>query len=417
MSKKPRDNRPYLPPVRKIELSEGNIKQRWILVVVLLAIAAVSIGYGLHAMMNTQPGWQEVSAISDQPNCSSEFRLMYDFSDYGGNASAQNKRLIDIYSRFCEEAFRIFSPDVEGEDNLFRLNTMPNQPVTVAPALYQALELLNRYDNRCIFLAPVYTEYNRVFLCETDGEAAIYDPEKDPETAAYVDAVMAFVSDPRHIRLELAGEDQVVLHISEDYLSFAEEYGIESFLDFGWMKNAFIADHLAEALEAEGFTRGYLSSYDGYTRNLDDQGQSFAIQIYDRQEDTLYVPAELTYQGRHSLVFLRDFPMDELDRWRYYVYEDGQITSVLLDPTTGKSAAAVSSLVSLSEDRSCAQLLMEMIPAFLAGEDSQPFAELLPQGIGSVWCHGGVVYYNSAAAEPKLMDTGAATGYRIQFAG
>ena len=93
MSKNPRDNRPYLPPVRKIELSEGNTRQRWILVAVLLTVAAVAFGYGLFTMLNTQPGWQEVSAISDQPNYSSEFRLMYDFSSYGGSASSENKRL------------------------------------------------------------------------------------------------------------------------------------------------------------------------------------------------------------------------------------------------------------------------------------------------------------------------------------
>ena len=342
---------------------------------------------------------------------------MYDFSSYGGSASSENKRLTELYSRSCEEAFRLFSPDAEAEGNLNQLNRQMNQPVTVRSSLYRALELLVRYDNRCIFLAPVYTEYNRMFLCEDDGEAAVYDPQQDPETAAFVEQVMTYVSDPEHICLVLHGNDQVTLAVSDAYRSFAEEYGIESFLDLGWMKNAFVADYLAEMLEQEGFLHGYLASYDGFTRNLDDQGQSFALQIFDRQENTLYAPAELTYTGRQSIVFLRDYPMVALDRWRYYVYEDGQIRSVLLDPETGKQSASVSTLISLSEELSCSQLLLEMIPAFLDGENSEAVRNLTGEGFRSLWCKEGVVYYNDPAAEPKLMDSGIAAGYSVCFAG
>lgn len=411
MSKKPRDSRPYLPPVRKIELSEGNIRSRWILVAVLLVIAVVSIGYGMSVMMNTQPGWQEVTAISDQPNCSSEFKLMYDFTQYGGNASAVNKQLIDIYSRACEDAFKVFSPDIEADDNLHYLNSQVNQPVKVAPVLYSALERISEYENRCIFLAPVYREYNRMFLCETDGEAAIYDPQTDPETAAYVEELMTYVSDPEHIRLSFREDQQVMLEVSDAYQSFAAEYGIESYLDFSWMKNAFIADYLAEALEQNGFVSGYLSSYDGYTRNLVAEDQAFSIQIFDRQGNTIYAPAEVSYNGRQSIVFLRDFPMDELDRWRYYAYEDGRISSILLNPKTGKPAASVASLTALSKELSCSKLLLEMIPSFLA-EVADPF---MAEDVATLWCKDGVVYYNNTEAQPKLLDTGISNGYTLQL--
>lgn len=412
MSKKPRDNRPYLPPVRKIELSEGNIRSRWILVAVLLVIAVVSIGYGMSVMMNTQPGWQEVTAISDQPNCSSEFKLMYDFTQYGGNASAVNKQLIDVYSQACEDAFKVFSPDIEADDNLHYLNSQVNQPVKVAPVLYSALERISEYENRCIFLAPVYREYNRMFLCETDGEAAIYDPQTDPETAAYVEELMTYVSDPEHIRLSFREDQQVMLVVSDAYQSFAAEYGIESYLDFAWMKNAFIADYLAEVLEQNGFVSGYLSSYDGYTRNLVAEDQAFSIQIFDRQGNTIYAPAEVSYKGRQSIVFLRDFPMDELDRWRYYAYEDGRISSILLNPETGRPAASVASLTALSKDLCCSQILLKMIPYFLS-EDAAPF---LAEDVATVWCKDGVVYYNNTEVQPKLLDTGISNGYALQFA-
>ena len=250
MSKKPRDNRPYIPPVKRIELSQENVRGRLVLIAVLLLIAAVAIGYGFYTALNTQPGWNMVTVSSQKPNCGQDFNLMYDFSESGGSASAVNKRLRDTYTAACEEAFRLYSPDVEGEDlyNVYHINRNVNRPVQVAQTLYEDFALLERSDDRSLFLAPVYREYERVFRCDTDAEAAIYDPTKNSEVMAYVEAVLEFTRSPEHSDLELLGENTVQLKVSPAYLSFAEEYGIEVFLDFGWMKNAFIADYMADAL-------------------------------------------------------------------------------------------------------------------------------------------------------------------------
>lgn len=416
MSNKPRDNRPYLPRVHRVELSESNTKIRWILVVVLLAIGTVAIGYGISGMLNTEPGWNEVTAISERTNCSSEFKLMYDFGKSGGNASLVNKKLTGVYSQACEEAFLIFSPDVAGEGNLHSLNKSVNQTVALDPVLYQALELMNEYENRCMFLAPVYVEYDRVFLSGSDGEAALYDPQKDMQAGAYVRMLMEYVADPNHVSVVLSGGNQVTLQISEEYRAVAEEYSIETFVDFGWLKNAFIVDYLADTLEKEGFINGYLSSYDGFTRNLCPDGDDFALSIFDRQADTIYLPAQLHYTGRQSIVFLRDFPMTGLDQWRFHVYEDGTISSVLLDPKTGLPAASVSTWISLSEEMPCARILMEMLPVFLAEEFSVDGVNALTdRGLTSVWCRNAKVVTNADDLNLRLLDTGIEAGYEIQF--
>lgn len=417
MSKKPRDNRPYLPLVKRIELPEGNVKLRWILIVVLLAIGSVAIGTGIQEAVSTQPGWNEVTAVSDRTSCASEFKLMYDFSKSGGNASAVNKELTGLYSQACEDAFLIFSPDVAGEGNLHSLNGSVNQTVSVDPVLYQALALLTEYENRCIFLAPVYVEYDRVFLSGSDGEAALYDPQKDAQAGAYVRMLMEFISDPNHISVTLSGGNQATLKISEEYRRFAEEYSIETFVDFGWLKNAFIADYLADTLVKEGYTDGYISSFDGFTRNLCPGREDFALNLFDRQVDTIYLTAGLHYAGRQSIVFLRDFPMSGLDRWRFYVYEDGTISSVQLAPETGVPTASVSTWISLSEDVPCARMLMEMVPVFLSEEFSVDAVNSLKSvGMSSVWCENGTVYYNAASVMPTLLDTGVEAGYKISFA-
>ena len=235
MSKHARDRRPHLRPVTRIELSEENIRIRWILIAVFLSIAVVSIGMGLYGFLNTQPGWNEVTVTSDQPNCGTEFTLMYDFSDAGGNASAVNKSLTELYSGAAEKAYKLFSPDVteEGLHNLAYLNAHVNEVVTVEETLYQAFALLAEYENRLVYLAPVYREYDRIFRSESDMEAENYDPAKNSEVMAYISELVTYSSDPERIDLELLGDNQIRLNVAEKYLAFAQENGIEAFLDFG----------------------------------------------------------------------------------------------------------------------------------------------------------------------------------------
>ena len=90
------------------------------------------------------------------------------------------------------------------------------------------------------------------------------------------------------------------------------------------MKNAFIADYLADTLEAEGFTSGYLSSYDGFTRNLDRRRNEYAFNLFDRQGSDVNLPAKMRYTAPLSIVFLRDYPMGEQDKWHYYAFRENR---------------------------------------------------------------------------------------------
>ena len=418
MSKNPRGNRPYFPRINRIELSERNVRARWVLLAVFLAIAAVSIGYGLNTVINTQPGWNEIAVVSDQPNCSSEFKLVYDFSETGRDALSVEKKLKEVYVTACEDAFALFTTDAEldRQNNLQYLNNHINIPVSVDSVLYNALELLSQHKNRSLFLAPVYAEYNRVFLSGSDEEAALHDPQKNPEVAEYVDSIMTYVCDPQHIRLELLGNNQVQLYVSEMYRSFAEENGIENYLDFGWLKNAFVVDYLADVLMEHGFTEGYLASFDGFTRNLDQRGNFYTINFFDRIENTIYLPAEVTYIGGNSIVCLRDYPLTAQDQWRYRVYEDGTISSVLLNPNTGWTSAATDSWMTMSNDSGCASMLLNMLDIYFAEEfTAEKVQTLAEQGIGSVWCEDRTVYSNIPNAQVTLLDTGVNAGYEIEL--
>lgn len=405
MSRKPRDNRPYIPPVKRLELSESNIKFRWIAIAVLLAIAAVSIGYGFHSALSTEPGWQEVTVLSDEVNCSGSFQLMFDFGAGDINPTAAYKKLETLYGELTVSAYRLFSPEAEGTDNLYYLNQHVNEAVTVAPELYRALEQIVESESRHPYMGPVTALYEPVFLSANDAEAALYDPMKDPDLAALAFETAAYCADPRMISLEVLGENQVRLNVSSEYVSYADENGIDVFVDFGWMTNAFIADYIADALIAQGFTYGYLSSYDGFTRNLDPRGTHYSMNIFHRRENSVYMPAVLDYTGPMSLVSLRDYPHSDRDTWNYHAYEDGTITSIYLNPQNGLSESSVDGITAFGRSAGCGEIALKLAPIFTAKDfDAQALEILANEGIHSIRCFDNGVVCTDSEVSVQIAD-------------
>jgi len=409
---------PYVRPVQRVELSEANVKLRLILIVVLLAVAVVAIVIGFSSALKTEPGWQRIEVQSTQLNCGEDFVLDYDFTNAGSAASAEFKKLTTLYSAACEDAFRIFSPDVQGNGfaNVHDLNFRPNETVTVEPVLYNALTMIQQHQNRSIYLGGIYTEYERIFRAETEVEAASYDPAQNGEQLEYVTQLAAFASDPAMIDVQLLGENQVKLQVSDEYLEFARMYEIENLIDFGWVKNAFIADYLAQVLTDNGYTDGYLASFDGFTRNLDTRGNTYSVNVFDRCGSDIYLPAVMTYQAPSSLVFLRDYPMGKADVWHYYAFQNGRIASILIDPSDGMNKAAVDSLLSYG-NQSCAQLLLQIAPVFVADEFSEASLQAMASnGIHSIWCEEQSVFYTDEAVVLTIQPQEELT-YTKVFAG
>lgn len=395
-----RGPRPYLPPVKRIVLPEGNEKLRWIAIVVLLAIGVTAIAMGVYSLVNVEPGWQSVEITSQVPNTAGDFALQYDFTGMGAQATVRMRELSELYRQASEKAWLLFSAPA----------VSPNEILTVEPELYDALGKITETTAPYFFLAPVMEEYDRMFLCQDDGEAARYDPNQNPEIAEYLSQIAAFVTDPAQISLELLGENRVRLNVGAEYLAFAEENGIESFFDFGWMKNAFVADYLAAALSEKGFTRGYLASYDGFTRNLDDRGIDYSVNIFDRRGNDLYRPAKLTYSGPMSLVFLRNYPQTAQDRWHFYAYESGKAVSAFVDPADGRDKTAIGTLLSYSKTAGCADILLNLLPVFVADTfDPAPLEAMAAKNIHTIWSEGATLRHTEKTARiegfPDQIDT------------
>jgi len=393
-----------------VEVDGKYNKLRVVLVAICVVVALVCFGFGIGRLLSVETGWQTVQITSDKINCSADFTLQYDFSTAGAEASAVNKALSQLYGKATEDAYTLFYRDGE----LKKLNKHPNETVTVEPAVYEALELIAESGDRSLYLGPVYVEYNRIFLSTTEGEAQRYDPARQPELAEYVGKLAQFARDAQSVDVLLLGEGQVKLTVSDSYLAFAEENGIEAFLDFGWMKNAFIVDYIADLLVENGFTCGFVASYDGFTRNLDQRGQSFSLNLFDRLENTIYRAAILQYDRPTSLVYLRNYPLSNTDSRSYFSFADGRIVTSYLDITDGLSRSATDNLVCYSENVGCAEIVLRCGQLFAAQElDENALLEMSQRGIESIWFTATQLHTTQTNATVVLTDEGIAAGYTM----
>ncbi len=414
------DKRPRgLPPITRIELADDKNRLRLIALVGCILIAIIAMVVGLTSALNTEPGWQIIDPSTTGLSCSDDFTLNYYLGAGERSATEEDKALRVLYGEVTTKAYLLFHATfiTEQYNNLAHISAHPNEAVTVDPMLYQAFTQIQEAKNRCLYLGPVYAVYEQVLDSETDVEAESFDPAKNAEQAAYVKEIAAFANDSSHIDLELLGENQVRLKVSDEYLAYIQKYELTRLLDFGWMKNAFIVDYLAESLLNQGFSNGYLASFDGYTRNLDARGEQYSFNLFNREENNIDLPAVMHYKKATSIVFLRDYPMSEQDEERYYVYTSGESVTTFIDPADGMQKKALHNLVSYSAGVGCAQLVLQIAPEYVQSSFSaEKLNELTASGIYSIWFDGRTLCYNQKDIDLQIFKSEDVT-YTAAYAG
>lgn len=391
-------------PPKQIELSDKNLGKRFVATAVLLLLGAGLLAYSLMKWLTPASGWQTIKAEgTGEASCAQELTFLYEAS-----STAEVRAVTTLYTDACKNATRLLSPyeDFEGVVNVHSLNQRPNEVLTVDEALYKALETVLADGHRELYLGPIYARYGDLFGCTEDSQLQNYDPRLSPVVAEEYAQVLRYANDPQSIDLELLGENRVCLKVSGDYLAFAQRQGLERFLDFDWLYNAFAIDMVAEALEARGYQKGVLSSCDGYARNLDPREGTYDYPLYTRQGESISYVTNLRYQGPKSLVCLRDFATNEEDRDRFYTLQNGEVRTVYLDVADGFCRSAVSSLLTYGEGESCGALLMKVLPLYVAEElDQEGLAALASQGIHSLYCQGKSLYYSDPQVQLSQLDS------------
>lgn len=384
-----------LKPVRKIELSEKHIALKIVLFVLFLALGITAIILGVYFALRIDKGWKRIEvSTSAQINCGSDFVFNYNLGQGSVSATDENKILSDAYTQAAITAYRIFDCDnaYEGMGNVFTVNAHVNEEVEVDAVLYNAFQTLG--DDRSIYLAPVYAQYSNVFYSNNDFEANSSLPEP-----ALLNTLCGYANDEDAVKVELLGDNKVKLIVSDEYLAYADENKIYTFIDFNWLKNAFIIDYFADLFSEKGYTRGYFTSYDGFVRNLDKGATDYGYNIVG-YKDTARIAAVMKYSGAQSFVFLRSFPLYSRDYGWYYKFSNGNTVAPYIDVDDGQSKAAASTLVCYKQEASCAEMLMKIISVYVADElDVSALNELKSDGVYSVYIEECEINYNQPDLE------------------
>lgn len=404
--------------MERIELDERNLGRRLALVVVLLAAAAIAFSYGVANFFSAQAGWQTIEASSGQgPTCGDELTLLYELgAEDPSAAAAEGRALTALYSDACRKLFQLFHTveQFEGVANLRYVSLHPNETLTVDEMLYGALETVQRHGDRTIYLGPVYARYGDLFFCRDDGQLTDFDPRLSQDVAREYETLAAYARDPGAIDLRLMGENQVCLFVSEDYLAFARREGVEQFLDFGWMKNAFVVDAVAELLLEQGFTHGVVSSYDGFQRNLDDREERYSLNVLDYVDGAVCRAAVLEYQGSRSIVCLRDYAVDELDGQRIYRLKNGEVRTTYLSPEDGRCRSAAHDLIGYSTEMGCGELALRLAPVYVAETlDAKALDALAREGLQSIYCRDRVIFATEPGADLTALYEGDGMRYTV----
>lgn len=409
-------------PVERIELLEKYPKARLLLTIVLVLVGVCALGYSLVSFLTVEAGWITVEAGSSEANCSDELIFQYYLGAGEQSASAEKKAVTTLYTELTKTAYQLFHTNqgFDGVHNLYYINQHPNEEIVVDEMLYEAFSLVEKYGNRAVYLAPVYVQYSNLFGCNDDVETAGFDPYQNEEMAVYFAEIISFAGDKDAVDVQLLENHKIRLYVSDAYMDYASENGFSEFIDFFWMKNAFIVDYIADTMKENGFVLGSVSSYDGFVRNMDDvSGWEYAFNLFDRVGASVYQAGVMRYKHAVSIVYLRNYPAnDSLDWQHYYEFRNGGIRTAYVDAADGYCKSAVNNLVAYAQDSGCAEILFQVMPVYINEHfEARELAKLAQGGVYSIYCEDNRILYNESSLVLTDLYDGDEIRYTAEYTG
>ena len=414
MGRTARDKRdlPHPEPVERIELSEKHMGLRVAAVILFLALGLGTIAYALFSLLGSKTGWVTIEANNGSlGDISKEFVFQYRLGAADLSPTEEKKALTLLYGEAVRRAYQIFvAKDADADEKgLASLNAHPDMEFVVDPGLYEALSVATKDDNRAIYLGPLYAQYDSLFCSKTDQEAAECDPERNAEVRSEVERLMTYVSDPSMIDLKLLGDNRVLLNVSVEYLAYLKENWDTTYLGFGWMRNAFVSDYIADTLLDAGYANGLLISEDGFVRNMYDGKEEASYAISRRDEGIVSSAGAFRLSGAVSVVYLHDYPLLTTQENSYYVYEDGTIRAPYVNVEDGMLQCATHELILAApkgdngKTMGLGELVMHAQEVYAREDlDRKALADLMGKGIGHLFFENGAAFVSHEWMIPKM---------------
>ncbi len=381
--------------IKEIELSEKHIGLRWALVAIFLAIGLICMAVFLFSLLGEEEGWQPIDPTDKSFMPEGNITLNYELGVGELSATKEKKEIEKIYTDALASSYKLFDVynGYDGMVNVYYINQHPNEILTVDRELYKAFELVKSFDDRSIYLGMIQSAYRNAFMSTDDLTASQDDPYFNVEAKNYIEEITGFTKDPGAIDIELLGDNKIKLKVSDAYKAVFEGYDEINYIDFAWLTNAFVVDGAANALVARGYTRGYVTSYEGYVRYLGND--KYAMNLYDRVEKVVYPAGVAEYENVRALVQFRNYPINEYNATDYYAYSSGTFASRFIN-SDGYYVSATNDILAYSNTKNCAELALELSDIFVQNElDEERIMQNVAEEIYTIWFKDSVIYYNN----------------------
>lgn len=411
MKREVRDNttKRYPKPVTKVELDDKHIKLRIILIVAFVIIAGVFIGIAISRYFGTKAGWTTIEVTYDENNNGGDFVFQYELGTKNISPTSEKNQVSKIYTESLIKIYQLLDETTEYQTlkNVYYINNHINEEIEIDSVLYDSFKNLN--NTRYIYQSLIFNQYSNMFYADSDSNAIKFDAYKNEEMKIYFESVLYYTNDEHHINLELLGNNKVKLNVSVEYQAFMKELEENTFISFEFIKNASIIDYVSDILIKNNFTTGNISSYDGYTRNLDTRNIEYNMNVRDKG-DIVYNAFSYTYNGPTSIVYLRNYKVNAKDESRFYEYKDGARRTCYIDLNDGLDKAVTSNMICLSKNKTCVTILLEMLQVYVNSSiDSDLINGLKSNNIYTIYINKKEIHHNFDTNIKNIYSTSTIT--------
>ncbi len=264
---------------------EERKKKRIRTIALILAVAAfLSLSaFALSRIVRKVPGYYAVDAEADAdcPLYASGVSFTYYFSGSSEEIRSAQMELKTLYSSALKRIYKLLDPEneYEGFKNIAYINAHRGEDIELDPDLYAILADAVKHTEAGefnLFGGALYTEWQQIRVLN-DRES--FDPAVNEPEAERLAGIAAACTNEANFSLRLVDPIKHIVNfsVSAEYERFESDYEVKpSALDLGWLRYAYMLDHLRDQLVRAGYDRGYLIAPDGLTltlAGLEDDGQ------------------------------------------------------------------------------------------------------------------------------------------------
>lgn len=317
-----------------------HFKLRVALFIVFLVLGVAGITLGIVRIGSMKPGIYEIKgdSVDEASLYQNSFSFRYRLSGSSSENRTTRNELRALYMSTMLRSYKLTDPENEYENhvNLATLNHHPNEPQKLDTELYDILkDAYKKTQERAgfsVFAGPFYSEWNEILYL---NDPLSFEPLRNAEEAEKLAALSKALT-AEEMPAELIFNDgtrEVTLKIGSAYQEVLDRYEIESaVLDLNLLRDAYRVKLLADALEQQNYTNGYITADSGVTTALSGFTEgSFALYAVaendageaDPEADAV-AAAEIPSEAGTSASVFRSFAYFKGESGFYTVKDNGE---------------------------------------------------------------------------------------------